>query len=123
MSRKHEDLFEALGLLSVPLERSFHLALCLIKEDDEITEKRREDLLTATKAILFNSLELHEYLRKKSPKLDFCLEGKQKYAEMRKSFKNEFPSSHDEEFNLHELIDKETDRRLAESSKRKRTKD
>lgn len=60
-------------------------------------------------------------MRKKDPSLDFCLEGKEKYAKLRQEFKNSFPSSHDKDFNLHESIEKETDRRLAENRKRKRT--
>lgn len=123
MSGSQEDLFESLGLMSAPLERSFHLALCLIKEDEDISDKLRAELLKATKSMLFNSLELHEYLRKKGPELDFCSDGKQEYEELRNSFKAAFPSCYDEEFNLHELIDRETEKRLIESLKRNKAKD
>ena len=123
MSKKNTDLFEAFALLSVPLERSFHLALDLIKDDNDISDKYRDDLKTSIKALLSNSLEFHEYLRKKDPNLDFYRDGKDRYSELRNKFKTSFPSSHDKEFNLHELIDKGTDKRVEESLRSKKAKD
>lgn len=115
MEDKQAELFDSLASLSVPLERAFHLSLELIKLDKDIKDNRREELLSNTKALLFNSLELHHYLRQKNPKLDFCLEGQNRYIELRNDFQKCFPSFIDRDFNLHEMIDKETDRRLDES--------
>ncbi|WP_371192947.1 hypothetical protein [Glaciecola sp. SC05] len=104
-------LFEALASFSVPLERAFHTALNAIKTDDSISDKYKEDLLTYTKAILMNSLDLHEYVARKDPSLDFEKLGKQKYIEMREEYLNAFPKDEYYPPNFHEYICKEADSR------------
>lgn len=104
-------LFEALASFSLPLERAFHAALNAIKTDDSISDKYKEDLLTYTKAILMNSLDLHEYVAGKDPSLDFERLGKQKYREIREEYLNAFPKDDNYPQNFHEYISKEAESR------------
>lgn len=104
-------LFEALASFSVPLERAFHAALTAIKTDDSISDKYKEDLLKYTKAILMNSLDLHEYLAMKDPSLDFENIGKQKYREIREEYLDAFPKDDRYPQNFHEYICKESESR------------
>jgi hypothetical protein len=109
MSRNREKLlFEALASFSVPLERAFHAALEAIKTDESISDKHKAKLLSSTKAILFNSLELHDYVAKKDSNFDFENQGKEKYSEIRNEYKNAFQKAEDDSFNLHAYINKET---------------
>ena len=118
MIRNQEKLlFEALASFSVPLERTFFLALEAIKTDDSISDKYREDLLTYTKAILMNSLDLHEYIAGKDSSLDFEKLGKEKYTEIREEYLNAFPKDKYYPPNFHEYICKEADSRKAKPPK------
>lgn len=104
-------LFEAIASFSVPLERLFYAALTAIKTDDSISDKYREDLLTYTKSILMNSLDLHEYLAGKDPSLDFEKLGNTRYREIREEYLNAFPKDDDNTPNLHEYICKHAELR------------
>lgn len=118
MSRDQDKaLFEALASFSVPLERTFHAALNAIKTDDSISDKYKENLLKYTKAILMNSLDLHEYVAGKDINLDFEKLGNKKYTEIRKNYINAFPKAEAENYqpNLHEFISKEAELRKPET--------
>lgn len=110
-------LFEALASLSMPLERAFHTALSAIKTDDSISDKYKEDLLTYTKAILMNSLNLHDYVAGKDSSLDLEKLGKQKYTEIREEYLKAFPEDEYYPPNFHEYICKEADSRKAKPPK------
>ena len=107
---KFQALFESLASLSVPLERVFHIAIAEIKSDESISEEYREELLGSVKALLFNSLEIHNYVGKKDPSFDIMAEGVIEYAKIRDAYKNAFPSERDENINLHEHIEKRSSR-------------
>lgn len=100
------QLFESLALLSVPLERTFHIAIKEIKNDKSISDKYKEELLASVKALLSNSLELHDYVGKKSDSLNFLNEGRENYNKIRAGYSDAFPSDYDEGLNLHEYIEK-----------------
>lgn len=98
-------LFESLAALSVPLERVFHIAIKEIKNDEEIHQKYKEELLASVKALLSNSLELHGYVSKKNPSLNFMEEGRADYNKIRSEYSDTFTSEYDEVLNLHEHIE------------------
>lgn len=102
----HRALFESLAYLSVPLERVFHIAINEIKNDEEISLKYKEELLASAKALLLNSLELHDYVSKKNPNLDFMKEGRVDYNKIRSEYLETFTNEYDEEINLHEHIER-----------------
>jgi len=114
-----KSLFEALAYLSVPLERTFHIALVEIKKDETISERKKETLLSCVKNLLSSSSDLHEYTATKSEQFNICKEGLSEYEKIRINFKNAFPSEHDEEINLHLAIDEETTRRVKEKNKKR----
>ncbi len=116
---KEKLLFEALASFSVPLERTFFAALEAIKTDDSISDKYKDDLLTYTKAILMNSLDLHEYVAGKDISLDFEKLGKEKYTEIREKYLNAFPKDERYPPNFHEYISKEADSRKVKQPKMK----
>ncbi len=103
---KLRTLFESLASLSVPLERTFHIAITEIKNDESISEKYREELLGSVKALLFNSLELHSYVSTKDSSFDIMSEGTTEYNKIRDAYKNAFPSEIHGNMNLHEYIEK-----------------
>jgi hypothetical protein len=98
-------LFESLASLSVPLERVFHIAIKEIKNDKEITQKYKKELLASVKALLSNSLELHDYVSKKKPNLNFMELGRVEYNKISSEYSDTFKSEYDEELNLHEQIE------------------
>lgn len=106
-------LFEALASFSVPLERMFHRALDAIKTDNDISDAYKESLLTYTKAMLSNSLDLHEYVARKDSLLDFEKLGNEKYRKIREEYLSAFPKKEPENCqpNLHEFISQEAELR------------
>ena len=70
-----------------------------------------------TKAILMNSLDLHEYVAGKDSSLDFEKLGKQQYTEIREEYLNAFPKIERNPLNFHEYISKEADLRKKKSPK------
>lgn len=123
MSKQHSDLFDALALASLPIQRVLDLTKDFILEDDDISDKYREELKISVKVILSHSLDLHEYLERKSSKFDFRSDGRDRYLELRHEFKEAFPSTLDKAYNLFELILNESDRRYLESKKDTDAKD
>jgi len=118
MTRTQDKLlFEALASFSVPLERTFHAALNAIKTDDTISDKYKEDLLSYTKAILMNSLDLHEYVANKDVNLDFEASGKETYSKIREAYINAFPKVDRNPPNLHEYISEEAETRKTKAQK------
>ena len=111
MDKKHLALFDAFALASLPLQRMLDLARDLILEDDNISDKYREELKNSVKVILLHSLELHDYLESKGSNFDFRSEGKDRYLKLRYEFKEAFPSELDKTYNLFELILNESDRK------------
>ena len=103
-----KELFESLALLSVPLERTFHLALVEVKNDKNISEKYKEQLLKSVKDLLNNSLELHGYVSNKNSNFDIKSDGITEYNRLRKEYKTAFSRLNDETINLHEHIEKLT---------------
>ncbi|MEM5732598.1 hypothetical protein AAEI00_12900 [Shewanella algae] len=99
-------LFESLANLSVPLERVFHIAITEINNDGSISEKYKEELLNATKSLLFNSLELHDYVGKKDVSFNIMSGGESEYNKIREIYKTAFPSEKDEGVNLHQHIER-----------------
>lgn len=103
---KIQALFESLASMSVPLERTFHIALTEIQNDKSISEKRKKKLLGSVKALLFNSLELHTYIGNIDSNFDIKSDGISEYNKIRNDYKNAFPNKNDEDINLHEHIEK-----------------
>jgi hypothetical protein len=123
VSKHYFDLFDALALASLPLQRVLDLARDMVLVDDGISDKYREELKNSIKVILSHSLELHDYLEKKGSNFDFRSDGKNRYIKLREEFKEAFPSTMDKSYNLYELILNESDRRFLETRKNKEAKD
>ena len=123
MGERYPEIFDALALASLPLQRVLDLTKDVVSEDNNISDKYRDELKNSIKVILFHSLELHEYLATKGSNFDFRSDGKDRYLKLRKEFKEAFPSTQDEAYNLYELILNESDRRSLESRKNKDAKD
>ena len=109
MNEKYTRLFESLSLASIPIERTFHLALELVSNDDEITDEYRKELIKEIKALLSNNLSLFGYLSVKDASLDFRKKGKDRHVEIREDIKRMFVSEDDKDFNLHFIIEEEVD--------------
>ena len=81
-----EELFVALARLSFPLERACEKAVDTVKDNEQVSDKDKEEIRKAVKNLFTGSLSLHHYLYKKFPEFDSIGESKERYDEIRKTY-------------------------------------
>ena len=74
-----DKLFEALAILDRPLANACERSLDYARDNKNLREKERKDIVDAAKDLLKGHQLLHHYLSRRYPELDFIGDGEERY--------------------------------------------
>ena len=78
-----ERLFEGLAMMSPALDNVCERALDTVRDDESLSRKTKESVITSVKALLFHSSELKDYVAEQYSDLDFINDGSKKFDQIK----------------------------------------